>query len=133
MSRGPFSTSTPDYTAGHSEDYLRFLEHAASRDVISYLAPHLRSGLRIFDLGCGPGFISVRLADAVAPGELYGIDMEPSQMEMAKEIAADKGCDNAWFRVADVADLPFEDGFFDVACCNDVLAYVPGEAPLCLR
>ena len=29
------------------------------------------------------------------------------------------------FRVADIVDLPFEDGFFDVACCNDVLAYVP--------
>ena len=126
MSSELTSSSTPDYTAGYSEDYLRFLEHAASRDVIGYIAPHLRPGLRILDVGCGPGFISVRLADAVAPGELYGIDMEPSQIEMAKGIAADKGCENASFHVADIADLPFEDGFFDVACCNDVLAYVPG-------
>ena len=128
MSSDTFSTSTPDYTAGYSEDYLRFLEHAASRDVISYLSPHLGPGLRVLDLGCGPGFISVRLAEAVAPGELYGIDMEPSQIEMARGIAAERGCDNASFRVADIADLPFEDGFFDVACCNDVLAYVPGTS-----
>ena len=73
----------------------------------------------------GPGFISIRLAEAVAPGEVYGIDMEPSQIEMARELAAERGCDNASFHVADIAELPFEDGFFDVACCNDVLAYVP--------
>ena len=116
---------TPDYTVGYSEDYLRFLKHTGRREVIDYLSPHLRPGLRVLDMGCGPGFVSAWLAEAVAPGELYGIDIEPSQIEMSKHLAAERGYDNASFRVADIVDLPFEDGFFDVACCNDVLAYVP--------
>lgn len=125
MSRDPISTSTPDYTAGYSEDYLRFMERSGRRSAIEYIAPYLRPGLRVLDLGCGPGFISLWLAEAVAPGELYGIDMEPSQIEMARQFALENGYDNVSFHVADVADLPFEDGYFDVACFQDVLAYVP--------
>ena len=41
------------------------------------------AGLRVLDVGCGPGSISAGLAEAVAPGELRGIDIEPSQVEMA--------------------------------------------------
>ena len=125
MGSESISNSTPDYTAGYSEDYLRFLSHSGRRGVIDYLVPYLRPGLRVLDLGCGPGFISVWLAEAVAPGELYGIDMETSQIDMAREFALEKGCDNATFRVADIADLPFEDDFFDVASFHDVLAFVP--------
>ena len=39
--------------------------------------------MRLLDLGRGPGTTWVGLADAVVPGELHGIGMEPSQIEMA--------------------------------------------------
>lgn len=117
--------STPDYTMGYSEDYLRFLSGADVEETIEFLQPYLRPGLRLLDLGCGPGQVSLHLAQVIAPGEMYGIDMEPTQVEMSRRLAAKVGASNARFEVADVAALPFEDGFFDVVNCCDVLAYIP--------
>ena len=37
----------------------------------------LRPGMRVLDLGCGPGSITLGLAEAVAPGEVVGIDFQP--------------------------------------------------------
>ena len=64
----------------------------------------------------------------IAPGELHGIDIEPSQVEMAKRHAQERNVGNAFFRVAEAAALPFEDGYFDLVHCNDVLLYIPDTA-----
>ena len=36
---------------------------------------HLRPGMRLIDCGCGPGSITVDLAQAVTPGAAIGIDL----------------------------------------------------------
>lgn len=110
---------------GYDEAYLEFLTSYHVEGVASYLTDRLKPGLRAIDLGCGPGTISTGLARAVAPGKMYGVDIEPSQVKIARQVARDRECDNAFFQVADLVDLPFEDGFFDVAHCNDVLSFVP--------
>ena len=46
-----------------------------SGQVATFLAPHLRAGMRLLDCGCGPGSITVDLAQAVAPGDAIGIDL----------------------------------------------------------
>ena len=119
------TSATPDYTMGFSEELLQSLRRRTAETSAAYLLPHLRPGHRILDFGCGPGTISVGLAKAVAPGELHGVDMEESQIELAKSVAEAGGQDNATFHVGDVTDLPFEDGFFDVAHCRNVLMHVP--------
>ena len=113
------------YIMGYSEAYLRILASRGAADTCAYLLPHLKPGLRVLDVGCGPGSISAGLAEATAPGELRGIDIEPSQVEMAAQAAAERRLSNAKFSVADVKALPFEDGSFDVVHCNDTLAYIP--------
>jgi ubiquinone/menaquinone biosynthesis C-methylase UbiE len=40
-------------------------------------------GMRVLDLGCGPGSITLGLAQAVAPGEGIGVDLQPSQVAQA--------------------------------------------------
>ena len=47
----------------------------------AFLLPHLRAGMHVLDAGCGPGSITLGLAAAVAPGEVVGIDIQPSQVE----------------------------------------------------
>ena len=91
----------------------------------AYLLPYLRPGLRVLDFGCGPGNISVGLAKAAAPGELHGVDMEESQIELARAVAAAYGRDNTIFHAGDVTNMPFEDDFFDVAHCHNVLMHIP--------
>ena len=119
------------YVMGYSEAYLRILSSRSAADTLGYLMPYLKPGFRVLDVGCGPGSISVGLAEAIVPGELHGIDIKSSQVEMAAQSAVDRGVSNAKFSVADLRDLPFEDGSFDVVHCNDTLAYIPNtEAAL---
>ncbi len=59
------------------------------------------------------------------PGEVHGVDMEESQIEMARTAAAAGGHDNITFHVGNVYELPFEDNYFDVAHCHAVLMHVP--------
>ncbi len=119
------TSSTPDYTMGFSEEILEAYKRYTAQSQAAHLLPYLRPGLHVLDFGCGPGTISVGLAKAVDPGEMHGIDMEPSQVEMARTVAAFQRQENAKFHVADVVDLPFEDGYFDVVHGHDILMYIP--------
>ena len=55
-------------------------KRTASQDA-AFLLPHLRAGIHVLDAGCGPGSITLGLAAAVAPGEVVGIDFQPSLVE----------------------------------------------------
>lgn len=117
--------SDPTYTMGYSDEFLALLKRRNAENVAFHLLPRLKPGLRVLDLGCGPGTISVGLAKAVEPGELHGLDMEESQVEMAQAAAVAGGHDNASFRTGDATDLPYEDDFFDVVHFHAVLMHVP--------
>ena len=117
--------SDPTYTMGYSDEFLALLKRRNAENVAFHLLPRLKPGLRVLDLGCGPGTISVGLARAVEPGELHGVDMEESQVEMAQAAAVAGGHDNACFRTGDATDLPYEDDFFDVVHFHAVLMHIP--------
>ena len=119
------ASATPDYTMGFSEEFLEALRRYTARTHAAHLLPYLKPGLRVLDFGCGPGTISVGLAEAIEPGELHGIDMEESQISLARSVVEAGGYDNATFHVGDVTALPFEDDFFDVAHCHNVLMHIP--------
>ena len=46
-----------------------FAQRTALKDLFFFL-PYLKAGMRLLDCGCGPGTISVDLAQVIAPGEL---------------------------------------------------------------
>ena len=125
MSRAdPAKASTSTYTMGYGPEFRKLLERRNAADCAAHLLPHLRPGMRLLDLGRGPGTISMGLADAVAPGELHSVDMEPSQVEMAGAAATAGGHGNARFQTGDAADLPFDDATFDVVHCHALLNHV---------
>ena len=117
-------TPAPSYTMGYSDEFVKMLDRRNAEIDAAHLLPHLKPGMRILDLGCGPGTISIGLAEAVEPGELHGIDMEESQIETARAAAGAGGHDNAIFRTGDVTSLPYEDNTFDVAHCHALLMHV---------
>lgn len=116
------------YTMGYEEDFGQMLYRRNAQTHAAHLLPYLTPGMRVLDFGCGPGAISVGLAEAVAPADFYGVDIEASQIEMARRVAAAGGNDNAVFLVGDVTDLPFGDNSFDVAHCHAVLTHMPNTA-----
>ena len=122
--RGPTPTKST-YTMGYNEDFLQMLHWRSAETHSRHLLPHLEPGLSVLDFGCGPGTLSVGLARAVEPGEFHGVDIEGTQIDMARAAAEAGGHGNATFHVADATDLPFEDNTFDVAHCHTVLNHVP--------
>ncbi len=117
--------SEQSYTMGYSDEFQKMLHRRNAVTNAAYLLPSLKAGLRVLDFGCGPGTISMGLAKAVEPGELHGIDIEESQIQMAQAAAKAGGHDNTVFQTADVTALPYEDETFDVAHCHAVLTHVP--------
>lgn len=114
-----------DYTMGYSDEFMQMLDRRSAASHAAHLLPLLRPGMRVLDFGCGPGTISVGLARAVEPGEFHGVDLEESQIDMARAAAAAGGHANATFHVGDTTALPFENDSFDVAHCHAVLMHAP--------
>jgi ubiquinone/menaquinone biosynthesis C-methylase UbiE len=102
------------YTPGYSDVAVRYMmrRHAA-RDA-AFVLPHLKPGMNLLDCGCGPGTITVGLAEVVAPGSVVGMDLEPSQVAVAEKTAKDRRLSNLRFKVGSVYKLPFPDRAFDV-------------------
>jgi len=118
------STST-EYTMGYSEEFQQLLRRRNAAREAAHLLPHLKPRMRVLDFGCGPGTISMGLAQAIAPGELHGIDIEESQIQIARIAAQAGNHQNTKFLTGDVTALPYEDNFFDAAHCHAVLMHIP--------
>ena len=112
------------YTLGYSPQTIQqFQKRTAAREA-AFLLPHLSAGMWLLDCGCGPGSITVGLAEAVAPGQVVGIDIEPSEYRLAWSQAAKRTGTNLRFAVADVYSLPFGDDVFDTAFLHNVLSHL---------
>jgi SAM-dependent methyltransferase len=81
--------------------------------------------MRLLDAGCGPGSITIGLAQAVAPGEVIGIDANSQPLEAARAAAESAGVTNVRFEQADLYRLPFEEASFDAVFAHAVLQHVP--------
>ena len=66
LSDGPVETAR--YTHGHSAAVLNAHSRRGAADSAAYLLAHLRTGMDLLDVGCGPASITADLAERVAPG-----------------------------------------------------------------
>jgi SAM-dependent methyltransferase len=114
------------YTHGHHESVLRSHRWRTAENSAAYLLPHLRAGLDLLDVGCGPGTITRDLARLVAPGTVTGLDAAPDAIEAARADTAAPGEDAppVTFRVGDVYALDVPDGSFDVCHAHQMLQHL---------
>jgi len=86
--------------------------------------------MTLLDCGCGPGSITVDLAEIIAPGETVGIDLAQAQLGHAQDVAAQRGVSNVRFELANVHDLPFPSASFDAVFAHNLLEHLrePGQA-----
>jgi ubiquinone/menaquinone biosynthesis C-methylase UbiE len=129
------SSSTSTYKQGyHAAITANHVSRTAEKDA-AFLLPYLKSGLRVLDVGCGPGSITVGFAKYVPGGSVTGIDLSDEVLVQAREflqsqtekedIKADVN-----FEVGDVVKgLRFEDGEFDIVFCNQTLVHIPTPIP----
>ena len=115
---------TPCVTAhGHHASVLQAHRWRTAANSAGYLLDHLRPGLSLLDVGCGPGSLTFDLAERVAPGRTLGIDPAAPAIEAARADASARGLD-VEFRRADVLDLPAQDERFDVVHAHQVLQHL---------
>ena len=112
------------YTHGHHESVLRSHRWRTAENSAGYLLPHLRPGLTLLDVGCGPGTITSDLAELVSPGRVTAVEVTADALALARAEAAERGRTNIDFAVADVHELAFPDATFDVVHAHQVLQHV---------
>ncbi|MFL6178238.1 MAG: methyltransferase domain-containing protein, partial [Actinomycetes bacterium] len=110
------------YTHGHHESVLRSHTWRTIANSAAYLEPHLDVGLRILDVGCGPGTITAEFADRVGPdGSVVGIDASPDIVALATRT---QPRDNVTFSVGDVYALAADDNSFDIVHAHQVMQHL---------
>ncbi|WP_216870688.1 methyltransferase domain-containing protein [Modestobacter excelsi] len=111
------------YTHGHADPVLQSHRWRTVENSAGYLAPHLRAGLDVLDVGCGPGTITVDLAARVAPGRVVGLDVSAAPLDEARA-AADRAGVAVEFAVGDVYALAAADDSVDVVHAHQVLQHL---------
>jgi ubiquinone/menaquinone biosynthesis C-methylase UbiE len=112
------------YTHGHHESVLRSHRWRTAENSAAYLLPHLGAGASILDVGCGPGTITLDLAQRVGPGRVVGIDAAEDVLAAARADAEAAGVANITYQVGDVYQLEFTDESFDVVHAHQVLQHL---------
>lgn len=120
------------YTHGHHESVLRSHRWRTAENSAGYLLPHLKSGLRVLDVGCGPGTITADLATRITPGRVTALEVTAEALELARAEARRRDLKNLDFSVGDVHALTFPDATFDVVHAHQVLQHV-GDPVAALR
>jgi len=116
----PNSGDITDYAHGHGESVLRSHTSRTVANSAQYLVPHLGPGLRILDVGCGPGSLTADLV-AHAPGcEMHAIDASPDVIAQASATHGDL----ASFATGDIYALAAPSDSFDIVHAHQVLQHL---------
>jgi SAM-dependent methyltransferase len=107
--------------------YERYLVPAlfgpCAQHMLALAAP--AAGERALDVACGTGVVTHRLASLVGPaGSVVGVDVNEKMVAVAASVQTEAVAPIEW-RAADVAALPFDDGVFDLVCCQQGLQFFP--------
>jgi ubiquinone/menaquinone biosynthesis C-methylase UbiE len=105
------------------------VEHLKSPDRrLDIICPPLRSyltpGMKVLDVGCGPGPITLDVAEAVYPGEVVGIDGSETSIAHARTAAKAAQCPNVSFQIGDTYTIDFADGTFDAVYSTNVFVWL---------
>ncbi|MER5438472.1 methyltransferase domain-containing protein [Streptomyces sp. NPDC002790] len=72
----------------------------------------IEPGMRVLDVGCGPGDVSLMTARLVGPeGSVLGVDIDAELVALAEERAVRAGVRNLAFQQGDVGSLTLPGGF----------------------
>ncbi|KAK3946722.1 S-adenosyl-L-methionine-dependent methyltransferase [Pseudoneurospora amorphoporcata] len=128
------TTQHTAYAIGHAPSQTKHHEWRTASNSAAHLLPHLEKALtsnpnlKLLDIGCGPGTISVSLAQHLLPsGHVLATDIADEILLRAKEHAISKGLavpENISFQKASVYELPFPHNEFDIVHAHQVLCHL---------
>jgi SAM-dependent methyltransferase len=130
MSTTPPTGST--YVLGHADvEVQRLLLQGRLYDDYTEHALRLaglRPGMRVLDVGCGPGDVSFVAARLVGPsGTVLGVDAAPEMIELARARAAEKGLSAVRFTQAAIDAITLDEPV-DAIIGRLILMHLPDPA-----
>jgi SAM-dependent methyltransferase len=122
------------YALGHSSTEIQRLKNqgAMLRPITERLlrSAGIDAGMRVLDLGCGAGDVSILAADLVGPaGSVVGIDRSQDVLNVARERAQEAGLRQISFVRASVEEFSV-DGPFDLVIGRYILVHQPEPVTL---
>jgi SAM-dependent methyltransferase len=103
-----------------AEHYDRFMGRYVPKLAVALAdAAGVAAGMRVLDVGCGPGGLTRELASRVGAGHVAAIDPAAQFADACRERNA--GAD---VRVGVAEELPWDDGAFDAALSSLVVAFM---------
>ena len=103
-----------------------FTETNRADVILSHL--ELRPGMKVLDIGCGPGRLTIPAARQVGPqGEVVAIDLQPGMLRRAQEKAQAANLNNIRFLQIGMGDGKLEAGPADRALLVTVLGEIPNQ------
>src|SRR5688572_26080979 len=120
--------SHPEYVLGHAaEELQRLIKQAA---FFGDLTAHtlklagLGPGMRVLDVGCGAGDVSLLAASIVGPsGSVTGVDMNADTVKLARSRIEGAKIANVTFEAGDITKLPYV-GEFDAVIGRLIVIYL---------
>ncbi len=92
--------------------------------IIEYL--NLQPGMKVLDVGCGPGRLTIPVAQQIGPqGEVVAIDIQAGMLRRAQEKAQAAQVSNIRFLQAGVGEGKLEHNLYDRALLVTVLGEIP--------
>lgn len=123
-----YDTRAPHYD---KEGGFHAVQHA---DYIKWM--HLEPGMRVLDLACGTGGITIPAAKIIGPyGQAVGVDISGASLEIAWRKADIEGLDVEFYQydITNVHKMPgIEQGSFDVITCAAAFVLL-GDGPTAVQ
>ena len=118
-----------EYVLGTNDEELERLglQHRVWRPTVleCWRRAGITFGSRVIDVGAGPGYATVDLAELVGPtGEIFAIERSARFLEFAKKACAARGLTNVHFRQADLMEESLGNLEADATWCRWVASFV---------
>ncbi|KAJ5667771.1 S-adenosyl-L-methionine-dependent methyltransferase [Penicillium maclennaniae] len=80
--------------------------------------------MKILDIGCGPGSITLDFARHAPQGHVIGLEYVSDPLPAARALAQEQGLSNIEFMEGNIHSLPFPDETFDIVHVHQVLQHI---------
>jgi ubiquinone/menaquinone biosynthesis C-methylase UbiE len=118
-----FKFPIPEFLAGAIDNPLRRRIQPPDETAARH---GIQPGMRVLEVGPGNGRYTLATARQVGEsGQVVTVDIEPKMIERVRARAEAEGVANVDARVADVYNLPFDEGSFDAAYMIAVIGEIP--------